>query len=340
MRKGTKGEGNTAVLADLPDPVAGPGELVVRMMACGLCGTDIEKLRGEYTAAMPVLGHEAVGVVEEVGGGADGFKQGDRVFPHHHVPCGECHYCKAGSPTMCDRYRSSNLDPGGFAELIRVPSWNLLKGGVLRIPQSLDFEGGALIEPVACCIRALDRCGVASGTSALVVGAGPVGLAHAILLRSQGVEVLVSDVSDWRLKFAERLGVGRPLDARSPDVSDEVRQQTGGRGVDLVVVASGSPKAIVQALKSVRKGGAVCLFGIPPQGSVLDYDIADVYNSEVSIVTSYGATDVETKRAVELMASGKVDFRPLVTHRFPLERFGEAIEASASGQGIKVLVTP
>jgi L-iditol 2-dehydrogenase len=337
---GGGGTAPRASVSDLPRPSPGRGELVVEMRACGLCGTDLEKLRGQYTASMAVLGHEAVGVVAEAGEGQAEFRAGDRVFPHHHVPCGECYFCKAGSGTMCDRYRSSNIDPGGFSEYFRVPAWNLEKGGVLALPDSLGFEAGALIEPVACCLRAIHRSGVVPGGFVFVVGAGPVGLAHAMALRSMGSQVAVSDVSERRLSFAGGLGIQAALDARRGSVAEEVKKLTGGRGADLAMVASGSPRAIVQALGSVRKGGRVCLFGIPPRGSVLDYDVSDAYNSELSVISSYGATEVETREALEMMTKGGVDFTPLVTHRFPLDRFDEALGVAANGEGMKVLLVP
>ncbi len=327
-------------IADVPTPSPGEGEIVVDLRACGLCGTDLEKMKGEYTAAMPILGHEAVGVVSSVGAGVRDFAVGDRVFPHHHVPCGGCYYCRSGSQTMCERYRSSNLHPGGFSESFLVPRWNIDKGGVLKIPDALGFEAASMIEPVSCCVRAIDRVSPDAGSTALVSGAGPVGLAHAIILRSIGVEVAVSDVSEKRLAFAKGIGIREAIDARSKTYVSDVRSFAGGRGVDLVIVASGSPQAIIQALKSVRKGGTVCLFGIPAKGSVLDYDIADVYNSEISIVTTYGGTDVETVKALEMMVSGKTDFTPLVSHRVPLDKFGEAVDVALRGEGMKVLITP
>ena len=329
-----------AELKEVEKPIPGPGGLVVKMEACGLCGTDIEKIRGEYTAAMPVLGHEAVGTVSAVGDGVDEFHEGDRVFPHHHVPDHTCHYCMAGSETMCEMYRSSNLTPGGFSEFFRVPRWNVSKGGVLKLPDGLDFDVASLVEPVACCVRALDKCDVKSGESVLVAGAGPVGMMHSMLLKTMGADVIVSDVSEERLEFAKRSGVRLAINAAKMDVPDTVKSATDGRGSDLVIVASGSPLAVIQGLNSVRKGGRVCLFGIPSRGSVLDYDIADMYNSELSVFASYGATETETKKALAHISSNHSDFAKLVTHKFPLVDFEGAVETASSGVGMKIVVTP
>ncbi len=334
-----EGKGLEAVVSKVPVPEVGPGDILVEMKACGLCGTDLEKMKGEYTASAPVLGHEAVGVVSAVGSEVSAFKAGDRVFPHHHVPCGDCYYCRHGDLAMCADYRRSNLDPGGFSEFFRVPRWNVEKGGVVKMPARMGFELGSLIEPVACCIRAIDRCGVKRRDSVLVAGAGPVGVSHSILLKSIGADVMVSDVTDARLRFVDSLGSGAPLDAKSPAYVDEVRKRTAGRGADIGIVASGSPRAIVQTLKAVRKGGKVCLFGIPVRGSTLDYDLSEVYNSDISLVPSYGATEAETPRAIEALMDDERSFSAMITHRFPLEGFTDAVKTATSGDSMKVLIT-
>ena len=329
-----------AEVSEVPVPEIGAGELLVEMKACGLCGTDIEKARGEYAATLPVLGHEAVGVVASVGEGVVAIREGDRVFAHHHVPCQECYYCLHGNQTACQRYRGSNIYPGGFSEFFRVPRWNVSKGGVLTLPSFLGFEEATLIEPVGCCVRALDRCRVNEGDTVLVVGAGPVGILHSILLLSRGAKVMISDISEPRLRFAEKSKVECVINAGKHDVARDVRERTAGRGVDVVIVASGNPMAILQALKSVRLGGRLCLFGVPAKGSVLDYDFSDIYNSEISLVSSYGTTDTETATALSLIAADSEKFRPVITHTFPIMEFARAVETTTSGAGMKVVITP
>jgi len=329
----------SAEVSEVPVPEIGAGELLVEMKACGLCGTDIEKARGEYTAALPILGHEAVGVVASVGEGVVNIREGDRVFAHHHVPCKECYYCIHGNQTACEKFRSSNIHPGGFSEFFRVPRWNVSKGGILSLPTFLGFEEASLVEPVGCCVRALDRCNVKEDDTVLVVGAGPVGILHSILLLSRGAEVIISDVSEPRLQFAKSK-VECVIDAGKQDVAREVRERTAGRGADLVIVASGSPKTVLQALKSVRRGGRLCLFGIPAKGSVLDYDLSDVYNSEVSLMPSYGASDAEIATALSLIAADSEKFRAVITHTFPIVEFAKGVETATSGAGMKVVISP
>jgi L-iditol 2-dehydrogenase len=334
-----KATGNV-VVEELATPSLKYGDILVEMRTCGLCGTDIEKMHGQYTAALPVLGHEAAGVVAEVSEGVEGLKVGDRVFPHHHVPCYNCHFCRHGSETMCSHYRTSNLDPGGFSEYFRVPAWNVQRGGVLKLPDHVSFEEASLIEPTACCIRSLNRSQISEGASVLVVGAGPMGLTYLQLLLLRGAKVFVSDLSETRLRFAEKMGVSSVYDVGKTDVPSEIRKETESQGVDMAVVVSGNPKAIVQALKAVRKGGTVCLFGVPVKGSVLDYDFSDIFNSELSIISSYGAVEAETKAALQLIGDRKLNLGSLITHRFALEKFNDAVETAKRGNCIKVIITP
>lgn len=336
---GAEGKGMKPELADVEPPTPGRGELVVEMKACGLCGTDLEKMRGGYTASMPVIGHEATGAISSVGSEVTGFREGDPVFPHHHVPCYECYICKAGGETMCAHYRSSNLVPGGFSESFLVPRWNVSKGGVLKLPPRMSFEVGSLIEPLACCIRAVSRCPVKGVDSVLIAGAGPVGMMHALLFKPLGTKVVISDVSEARLKAAEQSGVGRVVNASKADVPALVKSETHDRGADVAVVASGSKEAILQGLRSVRKGGRVCLFGVPSKGSVLDYDISSLYNSEQQIITSYGATDSDTRKAMDVLSGRGAEFGRLITHRFPLAKFDDAVEAASTARAMKVIVT-
>lgn len=331
-------DGGVAV-EDVPTPEAGSGEIVVKMRACGLCGSDLEKIRGTYTAAPPVIGHEAVGIAARVGPGVSKIQEGDRVFPHHHMPCGVCELCRRGSPTMCPHYRATNLDPGGFAESFRVPRWNVERGGVLALPPDITFDEGTLIEPLACVIRALDRCPV-DRKDALVVGAGPMGLLAMQLLRLRGVErVFASEVSPLRSEIARRLGASPVWNPRSEDVSAATRAETDGLGADLVVVATGHPPAIVQALRSVRAGGTVGLIGVPDAGTRLDFDPSGFVTREITVIPSNAATEVETRKALSLIAQKKIDVASLVTHRFPISRFLDAVHVAQRAECVKAIIT-
>jgi len=330
-------ENGRVVIKDVPVPKLQPGDVLVKMKACGICGTDIEKIHGQYTASMPVLGHEPSGIIEE--STVEWLKEGMRVFAHHHVPDYTCYYCTHGSPTMCPMYRRTNLDPGGFAEYFRVPAHNVRNGGVLILPDHVTFEEGAFVEPLATVVRAQRRAGIRRGDHVLVVGTGPMGMLHIMLAKAKGAgEVIVSEPSEFRLNFSLKVGADHALNPKKDNVPEEVRKLTEGRGVDVAIVASGAPQAILTALHSVRKGGTVLLFGVPYKGTVLDYDVSELLNNEISIIPSNAAVEEDTREALQLIAEGKINVSELVTHRFGIDEFLEAVKVAESGEAIKVLI--
>jgi len=332
---------NDVRIEDVSIPKIGRKEVLVKMMACGVCGTDIEKMQGEFITP-PVLGHEVAGEIFEVGEDIVDLKIGERVLVHHHVPCYICHYCRHGSHTMCEGFQRSNIDPCGFAEYFRVPETNVDRGAVLRLPDTVSFEEGTLIEPTACCIRSVLKYDIQAGDDALVLGAGPTGLTQIQLLKLFGAgRVFSSDILNFRLEAAERFGADETINPRQEDLVGRVRRMTEGRGVDVVVVATGATEAIVQALKSVRRGGTVSLFGAPGRGALLSYDVSEVFIREVSIIPSYSTTESEINMALRLLVSRRIDLRKLISHYFRLERVVDAIKYAADGKDcLKVIVTP
>ncbi|BDC00154.1 zinc-dependent dehydrogenase [Saccharolobus caldissimus] len=330
-------ENGKAVLKELPIPKLQEGDVLVKMKACGLCGTDIEKMCGQYTASQPILGHEPAGIIAE--STVDWLKPGDRVFAHHHVPCYECYYCKKGSPTMCPYYRKTNLDPGGFSEYFRVPAWNVKRGGILKLPVNVSFDEGAFIEPLATVIRAQRRVRIDEGDTIFIVGAGPMGLLHAMMAKvNKAGFIITSDISDFRVEFAYKIGVDYSLNSKKVDVVEEVRKLTDGRGADVSIIAAGSPSAILTGLKAVRRGGRVLLFGVPYKGTILNYDISDLLNNEISIISSNAAVEEDTREALNLLALKKIDVTKLITHRFPLTEFENAVRVAKEGNSIKVII--
>lgn len=330
-------ENGKAVLKELPIPKLQEGDVLVKMKACGLCGTDIEKICGQYTASQPILGHEPTGIIAE--STVDWLKPGDRVFAHHHVPCYECYYCKKGSPTMCPYYRKTNLDPGGFSEYFRVPAWNVKRGGILKLPANVSFDEGAFIEPLATVIRAQRRVRIDEGDTIFIVGAGPMGLLHAMMAKvNKAGSIITSDISDFRVEFAYKIGVDYSLNSKKVDVVEEVRKLTEGRGADVSIIAAGSPSAILTGLKAVRRGGRVLLFGVPYKNTILNYDISDLLNNEISIISSNAAVEEDTREALNLLALKKIDVTKLITHRFPLTEFENAVRVAKEGNSIKVII--
>ncbi len=251
---------------DVPIPNLTPGDILVRMEASGICGTDLEKIEGQLGPG-GILGHEVSGTIERVAKDLTRYKPGDRVVAHHHVPCSQCVDCSRGDFTLCTEFKKTNIDPCGFAEYFRVPQYNVARGAVIPLPPELSFEEGAMIEPTACCIRAIRRAHVQEADNVLVVGLGPTGLTQIQLLRHATTgKIIGSDIIDARLKLGKKLGADETINALTEDVPHHVRKVTG-EGIDLAIVSTGNEKALNQAFSSVRKGGRILLFGAPSHGA-------------------------------------------------------------------------
>lgn len=331
----------TVTLEERPVPAVGAGEVSVDLAACGVCGTDLEKLRGNYRTA-GILGHEPVGRVAAVGAGVRDLSVGDRVFVHHHVPCYACDVCTRGDYTFCPTYSKTNLDPGGFADTFRVPVENVSRGAVLRLDASVDWDAGALLEPAACAYTALRRIGLPDGARVFVLGLGPVGLLYARLAKALGAGwVGGSEVAPLRRAAAERGGIDLTVDPRTPGaVREAVDRATSGAGVDLAVVAVGPPDVAREATTIVRRGGTVNLFGLPESGSRLDSDLQDLYLRGVRLIPSYATTEPDIAAVHRLLVDRRLALADLVTHRVPLADVAEAFRlAGRPDAAVKVVVT-
>lgn len=334
-------DGGRVVLTEADPPRAGPGEVVVRLAACGVCGTDLEKLRGNYQSAGRI-GHEPVGVIEEVGAGVERHRVGERVFVHHHVPCYACAVCRRGDFTFCPTYQRTNIDPGGFAERFRVPEENVRRGAVLPLGASVGWEEGALLEPAGCALTALRRVGFHAGDSVFLVGLGPVGLLYSRVAHALGAGwVGGAELSPLRREAAERGGVEATVDPRSDGAAEElVTRATQGIGVDLAVVATGAPAAVSLAARLPRRGGTLNLFGLPEAQSRLDADLQALYLHGTRVIPTYATTERDIADVHALVAAGRLSVRDLVTHRLPLARIDEAFRlAAAPAEALKVVVT-
>ena len=330
-----------------------PHEILVKMQACGICGSDVEKVFGKYGQPSMRLGHEPAGIITQVGSQVSEFDVGDRVFTHHHVACRSCHHCSHGNETMCSRYHKSNLEPCGLADEYIVPAWNLEHGGVLKIPDDMSFEEAAMIEPLACCIRAWNKFNHHKGDSAAILGVGPTGIMHAILAKFFGFgKVFCLDLNDYRLRFAttmyeEFLGPGVALHkfeiitirSDNPDALEQIKSETTNEGVDVVIVATSSLKALQDAINFVSKGGTIVMFGVPSKGAMIDLDMDKIYSKEINIVSSYAASDFDTKDALEKISSKKIHVKQLITHRYNLDESQKAFEHAKSGDNaMKIII--
>jgi len=338
MKAAVVGQNGGLELQDLPVPTISEAEILVRMRACGICGTDLEKVRGDAVTTS-VLGHEVAGVVERVGKSVRGIEVGERVVVHHHVSCGSCYYCKNSFETLCESYPKSHLEPSGFAEFFRVSEILVNGGAVHRIMSELNFESASQVEPTACCIRALRKVGIKAGETAAVFGLGPVGLTLVELLRLYGVApVFGIDVIEKRRTLAITVGANRTFDPRRDDVPNLIIAQTE-RGVDCAVVATGNPKAIEQALQSVRKGGKILLFGAPARGTQLTFDVSRMWIREINFLSSYSASEPDMQMALDLIQQRRISPSTQITHRFPLSQISDAFHVAGIAEDAgKVIV--
>jgi L-iditol 2-dehydrogenase len=311
---------NRVIVRDVPVPYPKEDEIVVRMNVCGLCGSDLEKTNSAYAMGSTKLGHEPVGEIAKVGKKVTGFKEMDRVFAHHHVPCYSCYYCHHNSETMCESYQMNNLEPCGLSEEFLVSSVHLQGGGVVKLPSYITDEVASLIEPLACCIRALSKCNLNNMQDIVILGAGPVGMMNAILARNAGVDrVVLIDPNEFRLDFGKSMGFDVLHPAKDEGKIRSLKGILSGRGADLVVIATGNQSAFTQSLKIVRKGGHVILFGVPRKSASVVVDLSFVYANEISILSSYAATERETNQALRLLCNTRLNFGRLITHQFDLE---------------------
>jgi L-iditol 2-dehydrogenase len=326
-------------LEELAVPKINPGELLVRIRASGICGSDLMEWYRIKKAPL-VLGHEITGEVTEVGEGVKNFKAGDRVFASHHVPCGKCRYCLAGHQSVCDLLRATHFDPGGFAEYIRVPKINV-ELGTLRIPDSVTFDEGSFIEPLACVVRAQRFGGVTAGQTVLVIGSGISGLLHIQLARARGAaRIIATDISDYRLNAAKQFGADAAIHG-AEDVPARLRELNENRLADLVIVCTGAMPAIQQAIKSIDRGGTLLFFA--PTAAEVDVPIPlfDFWRNEINVVTSYAGSGDDLKESLELIRDRKVRVGDMVTHRLSLAEAGLGFQLTASGQdSIKVIIDP
>jgi len=313
-------------------------EVLVEMRACGVCGSDLMEWYLEKRAPL-VLGHEPAGVITEVGSEAQGFHEGDRIFAHHHVACLTCHYCRRGDYTICEKFSKTHLEPGGFAEYFKVPSDNL-RIDTLKIPSKVSFEEATLIEPIACGLRAVRKCAIQHGDTVAIIGAGPAGIINTMLARLSGAsQIVVSDVIDYRLMSARKFGADNTINAQNEDLAGKMKDLTEDRGADVVMVTAPTVKAYSSAFEVCRKGGTICVFAPTSPEQTIPISPQRLFSQEIKIVPSYSTSHLETRMALKLISSGRIDAEALITHHFPLSRAAEAFQTAAkSKECLKVVI--
>ncbi|MDG6218204.1 MAG: alcohol dehydrogenase catalytic domain-containing protein [Candidatus Thermoplasmatota archaeon] len=315
------------------------GEILVKIMASGLCGSDVMEWYRIKKAPL-VLGHEISGIVEQVGKDVDRFKPGDRVFVTHHVPCNTCRYCLHEDHTNCHLLHSTTFYPGGFAEYVRVPAINVDRGTFL-LPDSLGFDEGTFIEPLACVIRGFRKARFTPARSVLILGSGIAGMLHIKLAKAYGAtKIFATDLSKYRLSLAKKIGADNVFHA-TDDVKSLLRTHNDNRLADLVVLAAGVPAAVNQAFSCVEPGGTILLFAPTKPGEKISLDLFDIWNKQIHIVSTYAGVGKDILDAIDLLSSSQVTVDDLITHRLPLIEAQKGFELVAEAdESMKVILHP
>ncbi len=323
-------------IEDCPIPRISKVEILVKMKASGICGTDV--MQWYRTRKGPrVLGHEMAGEIAIVGEGVTNFKKGDRVFVSHHVPCYSCHYCTKGKYTACESLHTGNYEPGGFAEFIRVPEENV-RHGTFVLPKVVSFEEATMIEPLGCVIAGQGQLGVKAGETVLVIGSGVSGILHVQLSRLKGAKVIVMDINEYKLRKALEFGADAALDANTFSV-ENLKNTNDGRLAEAVIVCASSRGAVEYALSSVDRKGKILLFAVPE--SEIKIPSLRFWRDEITLLSSYGAAPQDLQKALELIENGTVNVRGMITHKVALSDIKKGFEvASEAKTSLKVVVVP
>jgi L-iditol 2-dehydrogenase len=323
----------------MPKPTIGDDEFLLKVMASGICGSDVTEWYRKPKAPV-ILGHEATGLIEKTGNKVTQFHVGDRVFVSHHVPCNKCRYCLRGHHTACETLHSTNYYPGGFAQYIRVPKINV-EQGTYKLPDHMSYEEGTFIEPLACVVRGQRLAGVEKDDTILIIGSGLSGLLHVKLAKANGVsKVVAADVNPYRLAMARRFGAQLVIDAQG-NVAQELREANEKRPADKVIVCTSATQAALTAFDCVDKGGTILFFAVPDPSVKIPLPITQFWRNEVTIKTSYGAAPSDLNESFTLLAQKKITVADMITHRLSLREAAEGFRLTAeAGNSLKVILEP
>jgi L-iditol 2-dehydrogenase len=326
-------------IEEMPKPQIGPDELLFKVKASGICGSDVLEWYRIKKAPL-VLGHEAVGEIVEVGAKLSKYKIGQRIFVSHHVPCNICRYCKSGNHTVCETLHTTNYYPGGFSEYVRVPKINIERG-VFLLPKEISDEEGTFIEPLACVIRGQRMANFSAGQSVLILGAGVSGLLHLLLARAKGCQtVAVTDINEYRLNVAKKLGATCVINAKE-EIAEKFRLTNENRLADLVIVCTSALSAFLQATKCVERAGTILCFASTEPGVDVPMPISNFWRQSIKIIHSYGASPSDLNKALELLRHKEVKAADLITHRLSLKEASSGFKlASEAHECIKVILFP
>jgi L-iditol 2-dehydrogenase len=346
MRAGVYRDKGVVRVEEVPVPEVGEGEVLIKVAACGVCGTDIKKIFQRYVEPPQILGHELAGTIVAVGRGVTKWKLGDRVMSFHHIPCGACFYCKNRLFSQCKQYKTTGLtggftpNGGGFAEYVKAMTW-VTERGIVALPDDVSFEEATFIEPINTIVKAVQKARVQAGETVLIIGCGPIGLQLLMVAKTVGANIYTSDPMATRRAKSLELGAVESFDPIGGKLMAEIQARTEGRGADAVLVAVAHPAVVVEALAAARPGGRVLLFAANDPVTRIEFPAAAVGIDEKEILGSYSAAVDIQQNAAELVLTKKLPVMSIVTHRFPLARIQEGLELAArpTEESLKILIT-
>jgi L-iditol 2-dehydrogenase len=346
MRAGVFRDKGVVRVEEVPVPPVGEQEVLIKVAACGICGTDIKKIFHRYVEPPQILGHELAGTVVAVGRGVTKWKLGDRVMSFHHIPCGDCFFCQNRLFSQCKQYKTTGLtggftpNGGGFAEYVKAMPW-VAERGIVALPDKVSFEEATFIEPINTIVKAVQKARAASGETVLIIGCGPIGLQLLMVTKTTGARIYTSDPMPTRRAKSLTLGALESFDPISGKLVDEIRARTGGRGADAVLVAVAHPAVVVEALAAARPGGRVLLFAANDPVTKIEFPAAAVGIDEKEILGSYSAAADIQESAAALVLEKKLPVMEIVTHRFPLARIQEGLDLAnrPTEESLKILIT-
>jgi len=326
-------------IEDIPKPDIGPDEILLKVMASGICGTDVVEWY-RLPKAPRVLGHEATGIIDEAGEKVTKYKVGDRVFVSHHVPCNKCRYCQKDSHTACETLHTTNYYPGGFSQYIRVPKINV-ETGVYKLTPNMSYEEGTFIEPLACAVRGQRLANIHKDETILIIGSGMAGILHIQLAKLKGAQKIVAaDINPDRLKLAEKFGADHVIDAKD-DLPQQLKELNDGRAADKVIVCTGAVKAALTALECVDRGGTILYFAVPDPTTKIPIPITQFWRNETTIRTSYGAAPRDLEESLQILAQKQINVKDMITHRLDIREAAEGFRLVAeAGKSLKVIIEP
>jgi len=346
MRAGVYREKGIVRVEEVPVPEVTEGEVLIKVAACGICGTDIKKIYHAYVPAPQILGHEVAGRIVATGRGVTKWKLDDRVMSFHHIPCAKCFYCERRLFSQCKRYKTTGLtggftpNGGGFAEYVKAMPW-VAERGIVALPDNVSFEEATFIEPINTILKAVQKARVTAGESVLIVGCGPIGLQLLMVANLQGAKLYTSDPMAVRRAKSLTLGALESFDPSDGKLVDHIKARTEGRGADAVLVAVANPSVVVDALSAARPGGRVLLFAANDPVTRIEFPAAAVGIDEKEILGSYSAAVDIQEAGADLVLKKKLPVMDIVTHRFPLARIQEGLDLAAkpTAESLKILIT-